>query len=216
MLEVTLIEITPDAEKLIESAGRTAYQSHDNMKEGSEISFIKHLIKRGHESVLEHASATFRIEGCSRAMTHQIVRHRIASFTQQSQRYVNEANFNYVIPPSISKIKSILDGGISAIEKKYIDHMKRTKEFYIELQKYVKGEDARFVLPNATCSEIVMTANMREWRHFLTLRGNKHAQWEIREVAIWIYEELKHRVPSIVCDFKFDKATHTLIKGEVV
>ena len=101
-LSVELISITPDAEKVIEQAGRTCYLSFDKCKEGSEMSFIKRLIKMGHESPLEHASATFRIKNCSRAMTHQLVRHRLMSVSQQSQRYVSEDNFHYVLPESIS------------------------------------------------------------------------------------------------------------------
>src|SRR5512136_2073008 len=103
MLKVELLAITPGAERLIEEAGRTAYLSFAKKGEGSEKRFIRMLLKNRHYSVLEHASATFRITGASRAMTHQLVRHRLCSFTQQSQRYVNEKDFQYVVPESIRK-----------------------------------------------------------------------------------------------------------------
>ncbi len=100
-MKVELLSITPNAEKLIENVGRTAYLSFEKQKKGSEKKFIKMLIKSGHLYVLEHAYATFRIKGGSRAFTHQLVRHRLCSYTQQSQRYVNESNFEYVEPDSI-------------------------------------------------------------------------------------------------------------------
>ncbi len=172
-MKVELISITPDAEKLIERAGRTAYQSFDKEREGSEKGFINMLIKKGHLSVLEHASATFRIKGISRALTHQLVRHRIASFTQKSQRYVDERNFSWVTPPSILENKN----GLKIYEK----FMKTAREAYKKLKELgIKSEDARYVLPNATETEIVVTANMREWRHILQLRGDPSSQWEIR------------------------------------
>ena len=99
---VELIAITPFAQKVIEEAGRTCYLSFDRMTESSADDFIPKTIARGHQSILEHASATFRIKGASRAFTHQIVRHRVASFSQQSQRYVKEDEFDYVVPPSIA------------------------------------------------------------------------------------------------------------------
>jgi len=97
--EVKLLEITPNAEKLIEEAGRTCYLSLDRITENSSDNFIQASIRRGHGSILEHATASFRILGASRAFTHQLVRHRIASYSQQSQRYVDEAEFNYIVPP---------------------------------------------------------------------------------------------------------------------
>src|SRR5512136_1378967 len=101
MLKVELLAITPGAERLIEEAGRTAYLSFAKKGEGSEKRFIRMLLKNRHYSVLEHATATFRITGVSRAMTHQLVRHRLCSFTQQSQRYVNELDFGFVEPASV-------------------------------------------------------------------------------------------------------------------
>ena len=100
-MEISLLAITPNSQKIIEEAGRTCYLSFDKMGADSSEDFIRKIVRAGHESVLEHASATFRIKGCSRAMTHQLVRHRIMSFSQQSQRYVDEDAFDYVIPESL-------------------------------------------------------------------------------------------------------------------
>ncbi len=236
-LEVELISITPESEKKIEEAGRTAYLSfdrytpepilklkglkelvytekHPGLKEAkpgdrvnfggkqyeveqrwenSAEKFIKMLIRSGHLSVLEHAHASFRIKGGSRSFTHQLVRHRMASFTQQSQRYVDEKKFKYVIPPSIEKDPEAL--------KVYQEFMEEAREVYRKLREMkIKKEDARFVLPNAVYSEIVITANFREWRHIIELRGSRHAQWEIRKMAIKVLEILKKKAPSVFHD----------------
>ena len=190
---VTLMSITPDAEKLIETIGRVAYQSFDKQTEGSERKFIRMLIRRGHESVLEHAHATVRIKGVSRALTHQLVRHRLCSFTQKSQRWVSESNFSCIIPKSIrskSETHAIYDSLMNAIRDTYNTLVKSG----------VPKEDARFVLPNATETEIVVTANFREWRHILKLRGARQAQWEIRRLAIKILELLKEHAPTVFGD----------------
>src|SRR5512137_967594 len=140
---VTLLAITPNAEKLIEEAGRTCYLSLERIAEGSEKSFIRNCIKRGHHSILEHATATFRITGASRAFTHQLVRHRLASFSQQSQRYVDETGFNYVIPDDI-----LANEKASAL---FRDCMARAENAYQQLRQFgIKKEDARFILPNAS------------------------------------------------------------------
>jgi thymidylate synthase (FAD) len=195
-LSVELLSMTPNAEKLIEKAGRTAYQSFDNIEKGSEKKFIRMLIKRGHESVLEHAKATFRIKGLSRSCSHQLVRHRLASFTQKSQRYVNESNFNVIIPNSIKENGVLLD--------KFLGFMDSIQNFYKELvyKNDIKREDARAILPNATETEIVITANFRELRHILKLRGSLEAQKEIRQIAIEIFKELRFYVYSIVSDME--------------
>jgi len=101
-MQIELLTITPNAEKIIEQAGRICYRSGTKAKPDSEKDFIKRIIVNGHHSVLEHAYATFCISGVSRSLTHQLVRHRLCAFSQQSQRYADEANFNYVIPKSIA------------------------------------------------------------------------------------------------------------------
>jgi len=197
-MKVELLFITPDAEKLIETAGRTSYLSFGKQGKDTEKTFIKMLIKRGHLSVLEHAYATFRISGVSRAFTHQLVRHRLCSFIQQSQRYVDESNFNFIEPQSIKN-----NPEAHSIFTESVDNARKT---YMKLQKLgIKNEDARFVLPNATESQIVITANLREWRHIVELRGEPDAQWEIRSAAIEILKILKKYVPTVFGDFEIDE-----------
>jgi len=190
------MSITPDAEKLIETIGRVAYQSFDKQTEGSEKKFIRMLIKRGHESVLEHASATVRIKGVSRALTHQLVRHRLCSFTQKSQRWVSESDFTYITPNSVKGQTYVI----------YNSLMNTIRDTYNVLVKSgIPKEDARFILPNATSTEIVITANFREWRHILRLRGARQAQWEIRKLAIKILELLKEYAPTVFGDLVVSK-----------
>jgi thymidylate synthase (FAD) len=186
-LEVELIAITPDAQKVIEQAGRTCYMSFDKIDDDSQAGFIKRLIKMGHESPLEHAYATFRIKNCSRAMTHQLVRHRLMAVSQQSQRYVDEEEFTYVMPESMP---------VELVDEFHKD-MKTIQEMYHKWrEKGLKKEDARFVLPNACTSEIVVSANFREWRHILTVRTDKGAQWEIKKAAQRILDTLKKLAPA--------------------
>ena len=202
---VKLVSITLDAEKVIESAGRTSYLSYDKKYEGSEIKFIRMIIKRGHESVLEHASATIKISEVSRALTHQLVRHRMSSITQQSQRYVDEKNFKYIEPEAIKNNHEAHAIFVNLIEK--------IQETYSKLKELgIKKEDARFVLPNAIESQLVLTANFREWRHIIQLRGEKGAQWEIRKMAIEILKIFKNKVPVIFEDFKIDEIENIIRK----
>ncbi len=192
--EVELVAITPNAEKVIESAGRTCYLSLNKITDSSEKGFIQSLIKRGHLSVLEHAAATFRIRGGSRAFTHQLVRHRLASFSQQSQRYVKESGFRFVIPPSINEDP--------ALKERFEDFMEQARKLYeFFLERDIKKEDARYILPNAVVSEIVVSANLREWRHILKLRCHRSAQWEIRQICMEILRILKQNTPSVFFDF---------------
>jgi len=181
-LQVELLAITPNAKKVIEQAGRTCYLSFDRIGANSQDSFINRLIKMGHESPLEHACATFRIQNCSRAMTHQLVRHRLMSVSQQSQRYVSEKNFTYVVPDAMPE---------EFLEDFHKD-METIQQMYRKwTERGLRKEDARFVLPNACTSEIVVTANFREWRHILKLRLSPKAQWEIRKASQKILTELK-------------------------
>jgi thymidylate synthase (FAD) len=196
--KVELLSITSNAEKLIEAAGRTSYLSFDKQGEGTEKRFIRMLIKSGHLSVLEHAYATFRISGASRSFTHQLVRHRLCSFIQQSQRYVDESNFNYIEPDSIRNNPEA--------HSVFIDFMGKAKEAYLKLNGLkIKKEDARYVLPNAVESQIVVSANFREWRNIINLRGKAQAQWEIRRVAIEILKILKKHAPNVFGDFEIDE-----------
>ncbi|MBN1500860.1 MAG: FAD-dependent thymidylate synthase [Spirochaetes bacterium] len=204
---VTLLAITPDAEKLIEEAGRTCYLSADKMSDTTTGPFIRRSIKNAHLSIIEHASATFRITGASRSFTHQLVRHRVASFSQQSQRYVNEEDFNYIIPDSIA-------GNDQAAEI-YREFMLHTQQTYKKLRSLnILKEDARFILPNALESEIVFTANFRELRHLFTLRLDRHAQWEIRKAAFAMLKIMMEKAPAVFGDFIPDETDFTASLAE--
>jgi len=192
--EVRLLAITPNAEKLIEEAGRTCYLSLDKITDESEKNFIRSCIRRGHHSILEHATASFRILGASRAFTHQLVRHRLASFSQQSQRYVDEREFNYIIPKDVLENDEARD-----LYRAFIDHCRDT---YGKLRGLgIKKEDARFVMPNALESQIVFSANFRELRTIFGLRLEKSAQWEIRSVCLGMLKIVQKEAPSVFGDF---------------
>lgn len=179
-MQIKLLSITPNADNLIERAGRTCYKSES--KPDKIEDFIEMLITAGHTSVLEHACATFRISGVSRALSHQLVRHRLMSVSQQSQRYVKETNFEYVTPHSVPYDK----------RDEYHQDMNAINAMYVKWLGYgLKKEDARFFLPNACCTELVITANFREYRHIFQERLlNKHAQWEIRDMCKLLLQEL--------------------------
>ncbi|MCX7857371.1 MAG: FAD-dependent thymidylate synthase, partial [Deltaproteobacteria bacterium] len=158
-----------------------------------EREFVRMIRRSGHHSVLEHAYATFRISGVSRACSHQLVRHRLCSFTQKSQRYVDEKDFSYVIPPSVKN-----NDEAKRIFEQLIENVKIAYSKLKELG--IKNEDARYILPNATETEIVLTANFRELRHIISLRKDRSAQWEIRTLAEKMLEILKEYAPSVFED----------------
>jgi thymidylate synthase (FAD) len=190
-ISVEMLAITPDAEKVIEQAGRTCYLSFERIGANTAGEFIQKLAAMGHESPFEHAQATFRIRNCSRAMTHQLVRHRLMAISQQSQRYVSEAAFEYVIPESMpAEFIDDYKADMAAIQAMYVKWRGRG----------LKKEDARFVLPNACCSEIVVSANFREWRHVIKIRTSNKAQWEIRNVCTEILKHLKKAAPACFTD----------------
>ena len=163
----------------------------------------------GHESVFEHATFTFGVEGVSRVLLAQLTRHRLASFSVQSQRYVSyEKGFGYIIPPSIEEL------GPDAVQK-YHDQMNHIEQWYVEWQKLLgnKGEksneDARFVLPNACETRLLMTMNVRELWHFFSLRMCSRAQWEIRTMA-----EQMHRLCFDVAPDLFADAGPACLRGK--
>ena len=183
-MKVTLLSHTKDIEPLIAAAARTCYskdtteQIFKTMADDPEknAGFIQRLRNMGHESPLEHVSFTFGIDGISRALSHQLVRHRLASFSQQSQRYVNGKHFHYVVPHTIEKNPNLADA-----YHKYLDNAKDMYEALVS--NGVPAEDARYILPNATTTNIVVTMNVRELLHFFSVRCCARAQWEIRELA---------------------------------
>jgi len=191
-VKVTLLRITPDAEKLIAEGARVCYASTPKTPD-ADRKLLKNLREWGHLSMFEHACATFMVEGVSRACTHQLVRHRIASYSQQSQRYVNEQGFEYVTPKTV--------GDNPEAKKRYDDAIEAVRKAYQELIGIgIPKEDARFLLPNACATKIAVTMNFRELRHFIKLRGAKDAQWEIRELALEMLRILKEKAPNAFDD----------------
>jgi thymidylate synthase (FAD) len=180
--------------ELIEKACRTCYASEDKIKEGSADSLITRCIASGHHSILEHCVVSYRFI-CSRACANQLVRSRIASYSQASQRYIDakKKGMQVIVPPSI-KDEHQKDIFLHSCELAY--------NSYIALRNDgVLPEDARFLLPNACATNVFTTMNIRAWRHFIELRGlNLHAQWEIRQLALAILYELHTYVPVFFRD----------------
>ena len=231
-MKVTLIAHTPEPEKVIASAAKLCYSSSDiatlmNGLTSEKIeTFIKKLADIGHQSPLEHCTFTFGIEGVSRALTHQLVRHRIASYSQKSQRYVTEGQFEYVIPPEIEKIPEakelfikamecdqlIYDNLVSILKEKHFQNIReyesnKNKAEQIAEKKAI--EDARFVLPNACETKIITTMNIRALLHFFEERCCERAQWEIRQMADTMLDICKEIAPNI-----FAKAGASCVRGK--
>jgi len=180
---------TPD--ELIEHAGRVCRGSQTDERDAERTErFVDMLIESGHESVLEHVSATFEISGLSRACSHQLVRHRLASYSQESQRHVTVGDVRMVAPPSIAKNGEARDWWDDIMYE--IEHA-----YNVLLNLGIPKEDARYILPNATPTSVVMTANLREWRHILKLRLSPDAQWEIRKMARMILDLLYYNVSRV-------------------
>lgn len=194
-MEVRLLKFTPEPELLVASAAKLCYSKvgieniTKNLSKKKQNEFIKKLLTMNHLSPFEHISFTFGIEGVSRACTHQLVRHRIASFSQQSQRYVSFDTAEYIVPPTISK---------KGLKKRFEKYTEDSLKFYQELiEEGILQEDARYILPQAFCTKIVVTMNARELFHFFSLRCCHRAQWEIREMAEAMLEQAKKVAPNI-------------------
>ena len=197
-MKLKLINYTKDPEKIVAQSARLCHSAlsikdiQEQLTDESVIRLVKKVMKLGHYSVLEHANFTFAIEEISRVTSHQLVRHRLASFSQQSQRYVkiNKENFTYIIPKSIRQDKKLA--------KIYIDTIKKLDNIYQLLLDYnIEAEDARYILPQAVSTKIIITANARELLHIFKLRCCNRAQWEIREVALDMLKEVKGVAPTI-------------------
>ena len=205
---VELLKYTNEPEKTCAIAGRLCYSDigieelKEQLTKEKIEAILKKIIKSGHLSVLEHASFTFGIEGVSRALLAQLTRHRIASFSVQSQRYVKfSKGANFIIPPTISKDKNLL--------AKYNEFLKLSQQYYNDFLKAdIPAEDARYVLPNASTTKIILTMNARELRHFFALRCCNRAQWEIRDMACKMLKLVKE-----VATILFDDAGPNCIKG---
>lgn len=178
-MKVELISWSNDPVGTVEKACSVCYNSEPSIK------IVKQCIESKHESVVEHMNFTFKIEGVSRALTHQLVRHRIASYSQRSQRYCSEDGAKMVTPPSIEKN--------FAAEQIYNEALDYIQKVYKELQKYVPNEDARFILPNACETTIYMTMNLRTLMHFMNERLCARSQWEIQKMARLMKEAIKEK-----------------------
>jgi thymidylate synthase (FAD) len=182
--------------KKLERIGRTAYKSEDKITEDSAVKFIKMLMKSGHESVIEHQSVSLRII-CDRGVSHELVRHRIGSFTQESTRYCSYKDELTFIQPLFFTDKDDYQGLIWRAAMKWAENA------YLDLLKVgATPEQARAVLPNSIKTEIVVTFNLREWRHFLSLRCSHKAHPQMREIAFIILMLLSDKIPVIFDDLK--------------
>jgi thymidylate synthase (FAD) len=199
-MKVALLQYTPEPERTVALAARLCYSPADIDELREKISsadirnFLEKIMSLGHQSVLEHASFTFGIEGISRVTTHQLVRHRIASFSQQSQRYVSHTEkFAAVVPPTIAGRPDVLarfESQLAAVHKAYADMV----------EAGIPAEDARYILPNAAETKIMVTMNARELRHFFELRCCERAQWEIRAMAVEMLGLVRPIAPVIFGD----------------
>lgn len=231
-MKVTLITHTPEPEKVIASAAKLCYSSSDieSLMNGLTTDkiemFIKKLTDLGHQSPLEHCSFTFGIEGVSRSLTHQLVRHRIASYSQKSQRYVTEGQFEYIIPPEIESISEAKELFIKAMECDQMvydnlvemlkrKHFQTIREYEMNIKRAEQLaekkaiEDARFVLPNACETKIIVTMNIRALLHFFEERCCNRAQWEIRQMAKMMLNICKEIAPTL-----FVKAGASCVRGK--
>ena len=204
-LKVILLRHTLSPEETIALSAKLCYSKstiedlRDKITRKDQSEFIEKLMNMGHESVLEHVTFSFGVEGVSRVLLAQLTRHRIASFSVQSQRYVSYENgFGYILPESIAAL------GEDAVQK-YQKQMDTIESWYVDWQKKLgKGEksneDARFVLPNACETRLVVTMNVRELRHFFSLRMCNRAQWEIRKMAEEMFRICFETAPALFAD----------------
>jgi thymidylate synthase (FAD) len=201
MIYVSLISHTPDPERTIAAAARVSTSPIDTKEISKKLTpeaidrLFTHLLTSGHLSTFEHASFTFAIEGISRVTSHQLVRHRMASFTQQSQRYLSLKEADYITPTSIS--------ARTELEPKYHDMVRDCHRLYIDmLDAGIPAEDARYVLPSAMVTRLVMTMNARELLHACSLRLCLRAQWEIVELFELIKAEVERVAPRLGAELK--------------
>ena len=196
-----IIEDELDQEKtmrLIERAGRTCYKSESNIKEDSAEKFIRAIIKRGHESVIEHEKITVRFI-TDRGVTHELVRHRLASYSQESTRYCNYSNDKF--GNELTFIKPCFWYDDEEKRKIWEESLKNIEENYFKLiESGARPEEARSILPNSLKTEIVVTMNMRQWRHYFKMRCDKAAHPQIRELSIRLLREFNEKLPVLFGD----------------
>lgn len=209
MMMVKLVRHTPEPERTVAMSARLCYspigaaQLEERISDEQAANLVRKLVSMGHLSTLEHVTFTFAIEGVSRVLTHQLVRHRIASYSQQSQRYVKEQEFETIIPASIAAKPEA--------KQKFTELMEEIQNLYNEfLAMDIPAEDARYILPNAAETKIVCTFNARSLLNFFSLRCCTRAQWEIRALANEMLRQCKEAVPVI-----FENAGPTCISEGV-
>jgi thymidylate synthase (FAD) len=210
-LPVSWVGESSDGERLAEFAGRICYMSQHNPAKRSTRDYLDNIKKQGHGSVLEHANYTLLLEGVSRSLTHELVRHRAGfSYSQLSQRYVDESEANFVVPPAMLGDDALEDAWRRQTEdaqRAYVALVERLMERYgwvsdrVHRRKMAR-EAARAVLPNATETKIVVTANARAWRTMLELRSSEGAELEIRRAAVAILRLLQCEAPGFFSDFE--------------
>lgn len=192
-------------EDIMEFAGRSCYQSFHkpNPHTRSNKDYLANILAQGHESVLEHVSFTFYIEGVSRALTHELIRHRHLSYSQLSQRFVDESKPSIVVPPALVNDSEAVDELVKSAHKDTKKYAKLVKKLQKEgLSRKQAREAARAFLPNCTETKIVVTGNVRAWRDFLKKRMDPSADAEIHKLSKMIFEELNEVVPNALQDFK--------------
>lgn len=184
--------------KMLEAVGRTCYKSEDKIQEGSAEKFIAGIVKRGHEAVIEYYNITVKFI-CDRGVTHEIVRHRLASYCQESTRYCNYSSDKFGTEITVIK-PCYLDEGTEGY-RMWAGLCSLAEAYYFDLLNYgCTPQEARAVLPNSLKTELVMTANIREFRHFFKLRCSKAAHPQMREVALMLLKEFKERIPVLFDD----------------
>jgi thymidylate synthase (FAD) len=199
------------AEHLTETAGRVCYMSFAKPRPGGNEAYLKHILEVGHGSVLEHAVWCFVITGVSRSLTHELVRHRAGfSYSQLSQRYVDESVAEYVEPDVIADDPELHALWLDSVMHSHQAYVRLTEKLLSKfesepdrtLRRKMARQAARSVLPNATETKIFVTANARALRHFIELRGSRHAETEIRKLAVAMLESMKREAPHLFSDYE--------------
>ena len=186
----------------IEAAGRICYKSEENITDGSAEIFVRSILKNGHESVIEHEKISVRVV-CDRGVSHEIVRHRIASYSQESTRYCNYSKEKF--GKELTFIKPVFWEEDSKEYQLWKNLMKKTEASYNELiEMGAAPQEARSILPNSLKTEIVITMNLREWRHFFRLRTSKKAHPQMRQISRMILEYFKENIPAVFDDIDAD------------
>ena len=199
------------AEQLVEAAGRVCYMSFAKPRPGGNQTYIGHILEVGHGSVLEHAVWNLLLTGVSRSLTHELIRHRAGfGYSQLSQRYVDESVAEYVEPDPIADDPELHKVWLEAISQAHAAYMRLTEMLQARfkdepdrtLRRKLARQAARSVLPNATETKIFVTANARALRHFIELRGSRHAETEIRKLAVAVLKIMQAEAPNLFGDYQ--------------